>query len=440
MKEQLPDKLFIYEMANNHMGDIEHGLNIIKKFAQLSSKFNFNFAFKMQYRQLDTFIHPDFSDRMDIKYIKRFSETRLSEANRLHLVKEIKDNKFLAICTPFDPESVDVIVEDGFDVIKIASCSFTDWPLLEKIAGTDLPIIASTAGVGLNDIDNVVSFMKHRNKCFILMDCVAEYPTPSNNIQLNQIDFLKKRYPDVRIGYSTHENPDDTTSIAMAIAKGCNIFEKHVALPTDDYAINGYSASPEQVKHWLTAAEKAYEINGLSGIRIKPTEKELASLISLRRGVFANKAIKRGDLINNNDVFMAIPTQYGHITANDWSKYNRFTATQDINMGQAILSTNTTITNTREKVLEIVKQNKTMLKNGNIVVPGEANLEISHHYGLAKFDQYGISLITVVNRAYCKKLIVVLPGQTHPEQYHKKKEETFHILFGQINNIFELLS
>jgi quercetin dioxygenase-like cupin family protein len=41
-------------------------------------------------------------------------------------------------------------------------------------------------------------------------------------------------------------------------------------------------------------------------------------------------------------------------------------------------------------------------------------------------------MITVVNREYCKKLIVLLPGQKHPPQYHKRKEETFHVLYGNV--------
>jgi N-acetylneuraminate synthase len=67
------------------------------------------------------------------------------------------------------------------------------------------------------------------------------------------------------------------------------------------------------------------------------------------------------------------------------------------------------------------------------VVPGKAALEISHHYGLDDFYKHGITMITVVNREYCKKLIVVLPGQTHPEQFHEKKEETFVVLYGKID-------
>jgi quercetin dioxygenase-like cupin family protein len=72
------------------------------------------------------------------------------------------------------------------------------------------------------------------------------------------------------------------------------------------------------------------------------------------------------------------------------------------------------------------------LKNSHVIVPGSAELEISHHYGLDRFEDTGLTMVTVVNRGYCKKLLVVLPGQSHPEQYHKHKEETFHVLFGEI--------
>ena len=73
---RIPDRLFIFELANNHMGDVEHGLRIIDEFSALTRDYDFAFAIKLQFRELDTFIHPDFQGRTDIKYIKRFSETR----------------------------------------------------------------------------------------------------------------------------------------------------------------------------------------------------------------------------------------------------------------------------------------------------------------------------------------------------------------------------
>lgn len=431
-QSRIPERLFVFELANNHMGDVEHGIRVINEISAISKNFDFNFAFKLQYRELDTFIHSDFQNRMDIKYIKRFSETRLSRDVTRRLVDAIGNNGLLAMCTPFDEPSVDRIVEDGFSILKIASCSFTDWPLLEKIGSTTLPIIGSTAGIEIHNIDNVVSFMRHRNKDFVLMTCVAQYPTPAADLQLNQVDFLRARYPDIPIGYSTHEDPTETMPVAMAIAKGCSVFEKHVGIPTDKYALNNYSANPQQVRAWLEAAKKAYAIGGISGERIEPSKAELDSLVALRRGVYAKRDIKAGERIKSSDVFFAIPTQDGHVTANDWSKYTHYYATADIAARQPVLTSNTRGEEVRGEVLSIVERVKAMLSTANVIVPGEAELEISHHYGLARFNEVGLTMVTVVNREYCKKLIIVLPGQTHPEQYHNKKEETFHVLYGEL--------
>ncbi|QGM47778.1 N-acetylneuraminate synthase family protein [Methylocystis heyeri] len=431
-RKTLPEPLFIFELANNHMGDVEHGLRVISEFGALARGYDFSFAFKLQFRELDSFIHPDFQNRTDIKYIKRFSETRLDRDATRRLTAAIKSEGFLAMCTPFDEASVDRIVEDGFDILKIASCSFTDWPLLEKIASVDLPIIGSTAGIECADMDNVVAFMRHRDKDFALMACVARYPTPHEALQLNQIDVLKERYPNLRIGYSTHEDPGETVPVAMAIAKGAVLFEKHIGVPTDAYPLNAYSASPAQARAWLDAARRAYEICGVAGRRIEPSAAELAALRDLRRGAFARRPIGRGERIRTEDVFFAIPTQPGQITANDWSKYTLFTAAEDIPAGAPVNEAATNREHVRAKVFSIVSSVKKLLAESKGVVPGEAELEISHHFGLERFEEYGITMVTVVNRGYCKKLIVVLPGQRHPEQFHKLKEETFHVLHGEL--------
>ena len=191
--------LFILEMANNHMGDMEHGLRIIRDMAEACTGFRdrFDFGFKLQYRQLDTFIHPDYQGRIDIKYIKRFSDTRLTDGQFRVLKDEMARQQFATICTPFDEASVERIEEHGFDVIKVASCSLTDWPLLERIARTSKPVIASVAGSPLVEIDNVVSFFDHRRRPLSLMHCVAEYPTADASMQLNQIDLFRQRYPNL---------------------------------------------------------------------------------------------------------------------------------------------------------------------------------------------------------------------------------------------------
>jgi sialic acid synthase SpsE/quercetin dioxygenase-like cupin family protein len=349
----------------------------------------------------------------------------------LTLKDEMKALGFLAICTPFDEQSVDLIEKHGFDVIKIGSCSFTDWPLLERIAQTNKPIIASTAGAALDDIDKVVSFFEHRGKDFALMHCTGEYPTSDERLQLNQIDLLKKRYPQVVIGYSTHENPDNVDSIKIAIAKGATVFEKHVGIPTEQIRLNGYSATPTQVKRWLESAGQALDMCGVTGTRPDFGHEEISTLRSLQRGAYAKQAIRSGERIKSSDVFFAMPTTENQVTANDMSKYAELYAQADIPTDMPLLSSNTRTKATREKVYEIVQRVKHFLQTSGVVMPPRVDLEISHHYGIDRFDEYGLTMLTVVNRKYCKKLIILLPGQRHPEQYHKVKEETFHLLYGR---------
>jgi len=423
---------FVFEMANNHMGIVEHGLKVIEDIHEVCREFSFTFGFKFQYRNLETFIHPEFKDRSDIKYIKRFSETKL-EQNHFQILKDkIEVLGFLSICTPFDEKSVDLIEKQNFDFIKIASCSFTDWSLLERVVKSDKSIIASTAGASLDEIDKVVSFFEHRQKDFSLMHCVAEYPTRKENLQLNQIDLLKSRYPQVQVGYSTHEHPENFDAIKIAIAKGATIFEKHVGVKTEKVNLNDYSATPEQVYYWLKSAQAAFEMCGVVGKRLDFTESEESNLRALRRGVFAKKQINKGEKIELSDIFLAIPTIDGHVTANDMSKYTEYYAKVTIDAGKPILLSNTNRIDNREKVYGIMQQVKAILQESKVVVPMQLDFEISHHYGVDRFYEYGATIINCVNREYCKKIIIIVPGQKHPEQYHKLKEETFSILYGDV--------
>ena len=434
MTASIPENLFVLEMANNHMGDLAHGLSVIRAFGSVCHEFpEFRFAFKLQYRDLDTFIHPAMRGRDDVKYVKRFSETRLNRSQFDILVAEIRANGFMTMSTPFDEASVDVIEDQQLDILKIASCSFTDWPLLERVIQTDRPLIASTAGATLTEIDRVVSFLMHRGKTFAILHCVGEYPTPNARMNLAQIDFLKGRYPNVRIGFSTHEDPANTDIIKLAIAKGANLFEKHVGLPTAQYPLNAYSANPHQVRAWLSAAREAQVLCGTGSHRLPAAPEEIASLRSLRRGLFAKRPLKAGERLQPRDFYFAFPPAEGQFTANDCSKYAAFDVTADIQTDAPITPRNAQRTDYHEKVWDIARRTRALLKQSQVAVPLTADLEISHHYGLDKFEETGLVLITVVNRGYCKKLLVSFPNQLHPEQYHEQKEETFHVLHGEVH-------
>ena len=124
--------LFIFEMANNHMGDLSHGIKIIQELKRITKNISqFDFAIKLQLRD-DSFFHKDHIDRKDHKLIKRFTETRLGDGFK-KLITEIKKNNFITMCTPWDELATKYLIDIKIDIIKIASCSFNDWPLLERM-------------------------------------------------------------------------------------------------------------------------------------------------------------------------------------------------------------------------------------------------------------------------------------------------------------------
>jgi sialic acid synthase SpsE/uncharacterized RmlC-like cupin family protein len=431
-KEELFQNLFVFDMANNHMGDVEHGIKIIDELHRVTKAFGFQCAIKFQYRDLDTFIHPDYKDSYEFKYVKRFQETMLNDDDLFRLKQEADNLGFISMCTPFDENSVDKIVSFDYDIIKVASCSFTDWPLLEKIAQTDKPIIASTAGASLDDIDRVVMFLEHRRKQFAIMHCVGEYPTVATHLSLNQIDFFRSRYSGVAIGYSTHEDPDNQDAIKMAIAKGGQIFERHVGSATEKYDLNAYSSTPAQIHNWLVAARDALDMCGIPGERRKIYEKEKADLHGLMRGVFVKKGLVAGQKIAMEDVFFAIPKFEGQIAANDMSKYAEFVAGKDISAGAPIFLADVSLSDIGKYVLKTIEKVREMLIESKVHLPHMLQFELSHHYGIDRLEESGAIIINCVNRQYCKKLIIMLPGQRHPAHFHKRKEETFQILSGEL--------
>lgn len=423
------DNLFIFEMANNHQGDVNHGLAIIRAMGEIKRKYDINAGVKFQYRQLDTFIHPDYRNNTEAKHISRFLSTELPLADYHTMVKATRDEGLVTICTPFDEESVDIIVRQGIEIIKIASCSADDWPLLQKIAKAGKPVITSTGGLQLTQIDSLVSFLRHRNLDFGVLHCVGVYPSPDEILHLNFLEKLTRRYPDVTIGYSGHEAPDNTDVVKVAIAKGAKILERHVGLPTDTITLNAYSMNPGQVEKWVAAAAQAHVICG--NIEKVVTQTEMDSLLSLKRGVFAKREIGKGQELTIEDVFFAMPCQAGQLTSGEFGRYRaKWTASKNYKPNESVFEQNPPDLYTQ--IRGIIHQAKGMFTEAGIVLGDEYEVELSHHYGLENFAQTGCLLVSLMNREYCKKLIVVLPGQSHPFHKHKRKEETFQLLYGNL--------
>lgn len=423
------EDLYIFEMANSHQGSVEHGMDIINEMSKVARKHNVKAAVKLQYRNMETFIHPDYKERTDVKHIPRFMSTRLTYDDFCQLVEATKEAGMITMSTPFDETGVDWCMDQGIDIIKIASCSALDWPLLEKVASTHKPLIISTGGKTLSDIDKLYNFFTHRHCEFAFMHCVAEYPAAMERLQLDFIDRLGRRYPEVTIGYSGHEDPEDNTVPMMAIAKGAKILERHVGLPTETITLNAYSMNPSQADQWVKAAQNAKNMCSLKNDKTKYiSQEELDSLNSLMRGVYVNKEIKTGDPITKDDVFFAMPCHDRQMNSGEF--YEGVIASRDYQMNDEVFEKKrvTGISTARS----VVHDAKGMLYEAGIALGNDFEVELSHHYGMQHFRQTGAVIINIINREYCKKLIIVLPGQKHPKHTHKVKEETFQLLYGDL--------
>jgi N-acetylneuraminate synthase len=312
------EDLFVLEIANNHLGHVPRGLKIINTFAQVVRFNNIRAAMKLQFRDVGRFIHKDFVDCTDIRYIKKTRDTRLADDDYANLVKAIRHASCIPMATPFDEKSVDLCVELGIPILKIASSDLNDWLLIEKIAKTKKPVIVSTGGSSVKDIDDLVTFFQNRNIPLAINHCVSIYPSEDRELEMNQIDFLRNRYPSNTVGFSTHECGDWSSSMLIAYAKGARTFERHIDIDADGVQVSPYCSTPEQTDTWFKAFHKAKEMCGAPGTQKRnPPQKEIQYLDSLVRGVYANADLPEGHILTDDDVYLAVPLLQGQISCRE---------------------------------------------------------------------------------------------------------------------------
>lgn len=322
MNRDFFEELFVLEMANNHLGSLERGLKIVNTLSQIVRFNNVRASVKLQFRDVDSFIHKDYRNRTDIRYIKKTLDTKMTKDDMATLVTAVRKSGCIPMVTPFDEASVEFAVEVGIQIFKIASSDLNDWPLIEKIAKTKKPVIVSTGGSSLKDLDDLVTFFENRNIPLAINHCVSLYPSEDHNLELNQIDFLKNRYPNHIIGFSTHEYHTWDSSIMIAYAKGARTFERHVDIDSDGVVVSPYCSLPHQVDNWFKAFHKAKEMCGNPGTSKRiPTKEESQYLDSLVRGVYAKRDLPEGYTLKHenieDDIYMAVPLQKGQISCRE---------------------------------------------------------------------------------------------------------------------------
>jgi len=317
-KDNIFNDLFVLEVASNHQGSLERGLRIVDAFSKVVRFNNVRAAIKLQFRNMENFIHKDFTRRNDVRYIGRISKTLLTKEEFVVLVEAIRKSNCLPLATPFDEKSVDWCVEFNMPIIKVASADNNDWFLLEKIASTKKPVIISTGGMSLKDMDDVVAFFKNRAIPIALNHCIAAYPHEDHECELSQIVFLRNRYRDLVIGYSSHEYRNWTASISIAYGMGARTFERHIDINDDGFEVAKYSSLPAQIDAWFKAWHKAKEMCGSAFVdRRNFIQREIEYLDTYVRGVYASRDLMVGHKLTEEDIYLAIPLQKGQMSCRE---------------------------------------------------------------------------------------------------------------------------
>lgn len=316
------ENLFVLEAANNHWGDLDRGKKIIQDFATVVRYNNIKAAIKFQFRDVDNFIHEEFKGNQEVRYIKKTEATKMSHEQYKALADAVVKAGCIPMATPFDEASVDLCVKLNFPIIKIASSDINDWSLLERIASTKKPVIASSGGASEKSLDELVTYFEHRDIPLAINHCVSLYPSEDEQLELNQIRYLKIRYPDHVIGFSSHEYHDWQSSMHLSYALGARTWERHVDIDHDGVPVSPYCSLPDQVDEWFKAFHKSIEMMGNSeNARRIVSKDEIKYLDALVRGVYARRDLPAGYELSSDtfasDFKLAVPLRKGQLSTRE---------------------------------------------------------------------------------------------------------------------------
>ena len=290
------DKTFIIAEAGvNHNGDIKlakkliieakkAGASAIKFQTFIASKSISKFAKKAKYQIKST--------GNKKSQLEMCQALELSNKEHFELLRECKKNKIEFISTPFDKESVELLLSMKVKKIKVASSELTNYPFLKQIAKTKKDIILSTGMATLKEIKEALNLFKKnklsKNKITVL-HCNTEYPTPFKDANLNAIKTLNKAF-NINVGYSDHTIGIEASLAAVVL--GAKVIEKHFTL---DRGLSGpdhkASIEPLELKRLVSGIRNIEKALG-DGIK-RPSKSEKNNILVARKSIVANCEIKK---------------------------------------------------------------------------------------------------------------------------------------------------
>ena len=199
------------------------------------------------------------------------------------------------LATPFSVDDLQLVVDLGVPAIKLASTDINNFPLLDAVLATNLPLLVSTGASRASEIDETVARIAGQDarERTLLLHCVSNYPTAPHDASLSTIAYLQARYT-VWAGYSDHTESIDVAGLAVAC--GARVLEKHFTL---DRGLAGpdhaFSLTPEMLRQYVQTAETAWRMMGRPRRDVADVEQEVRALA--RKSVVASRTIRRNEQI-----------------------------------------------------------------------------------------------------------------------------------------------
>ena len=314
----------IAEMSANHGNDLNKAIEIIKKAKECGAD-----AIKIQTYTADTLTIDCRTKAFEAKgawegmYLyDLYSNASMPWEWTEKLQKVAKEEGITLFSSPFDFSSIEFLEKLNMPAYKIASPEMIDIPLVRRVAQTGKPIIMSTGGATLEQINEAVTIMIEENvKDLAILKCTSEYPAPPSRINLKTIQNLKDIFK-CTVGFSDH-----TLGSAIPIASvglGASIIEKHFIINRDDDTADSFfSATPNELKAIVNGTKMVQEAIG--EIRYPVDNKPQRSLIAI-------KEIKQGEKLVNGENFRSLRPG-GGIEPKYLDNVNKRKATKNIEVG-----------------------------------------------------------------------------------------------------------
>src|SRR3989344_782890 len=294
----------IAEISINHNGD----LALAKKLVDAAIEAGVD-AVKFQKRNLPEVYQQTILDNprhgeQGLQYIVPIlQEFELSDKEFSELWDYCRQKGVMALCTPWDRSSVDLLENLGVEAFKIGSPDMINFHLIDYVLTKDKPLIVSTGMSSEEEIHKTINFLKDRDADFILLHCISTYPATVDELNLRMIHSLRE-WSGRPTGFSSRSRDKSVTAAAVAI--GACIIERHLTLDT---TMRGPDHSTSLTPDLLT--EEIRQIRNIEKALGVPhrwiTRGEHLNRRALGKSLVATRDIKAGSIIETDMITAKSP-------------------------------------------------------------------------------------------------------------------------------------